>query len=166
MKFFCLTITITVFLFICLNELQAQNNPKPDQHEDAQSSGEASVRNWYNAFLKLDSTGFFNFWATDHPDFVYVADGKVNTKEDFLKRLTSTLKNTKEMTKATILEGYPHKISNKAYSYTAKAIVEGIYSSVNSFSYTVTATFVLRKINGQWKCVQCSAAHVPNPKQN
>ena len=88
MKTFCLTTTLTVFLLICLDGLQAQNNPKLDQRKSEQSSAEASVRNWYNAFLKLDSAGFFNFWATDHPDFVYVADGKVNKRENFLKRLS------------------------------------------------------------------------------
>ena len=129
----------------------------------AQSSAEESVRNWYAAYLKLDSVGFFNFWATDHKDFIYVADGKVLKKEDFLKRMILGLHNTKEMLKTDILEGYPHKISNNAESYTSKVLLEGTYSSGNSFSYIVTATFVLRKINGQWKCIQCSASHVKNP---
>jgi ketosteroid isomerase-like protein len=165
MKKFCLTTTIAVFLLLCFNGIQGQNlTTNLDHLKLAQSSAEESVRNWYDAFLKLDSAGFFNFWATDHPDFVYVADGEVNKKEDFLKRLVSIIRNTKEMTKATILEGYPHKISNNAYSYTSRAIIEGISSSGSSFSYTVTATFVLRRVNGQWKCVQCSAAHVLNPK--
>ena len=164
MKTYRLTTIIVISLLIYLNGLQAQNNPKLDHPKSTSSSAEESVRNWYNAFLKLDSTGFYNFWATDHPDFVYVADGEVNRKEDFLKRLVSIFRNIKEMTKATILEGYPHKISNNASSYTARAIIEGIYSSGSSFSYSVTATFVLIRINGQFKCVQCSAAHVPNPK--
>jgi hypothetical protein len=164
MKTYRLTTIIVISLLIYLNGLQAQNNLKPDQPKSTQSSAEVSVLNWYDAFLKLDSAGFYNFWAIDHPDFAYVADGEVNRKEDFLKRLASIFRNTREMTKATILAGYPHKISNNTYSYTAKAIIEGIYSSGGSFSYTVTAPFVLLRINGQFKCVQCSAAHVPNPK--
>jgi ketosteroid isomerase-like protein len=128
-----------------------------------QSPGEESVRNWYDAYLRLDSTRFVNFWALDHKDFVYVADGKVNRKEEFLNRLISILHNTKEVTTATILEGYPHKISDNAVSYTSRALVEGISSAGDSFSFTVTATFVLRKIDGQWKCIQCSAAHIFKP---
>ena len=164
MKAFCLTAMIVVFLYFCTNGLQAQNEPKLDQRKTAQSSAEESVRDWYKAYLNLDSVGLFNFWAIDHPDFVYVADGKVNKREDFIKRLVSGLRNTKEMTKASILEGYPHKLSNNAYSYTSRAILEWISISGKSSSYTVTATFVLRRIKGQWKCVQCSAAHVPNSK--
>jgi ketosteroid isomerase-like protein len=164
MKTFFLTVMIAVSLLLSSIGLHARNNHKPDQHISAQSSAETSVRNWYNAYQKLDSAGFFNFWATDHPDFVYVADGKVLKKEDFLKRLASVIRNTKEMTKANILEGYPHKIFNNGYSYTSRATIEGIDASGSSFSATVTATFVLRKISGQWKCIQCSAAHVSNPK--
>jgi ketosteroid isomerase-like protein len=163
-KFYSLAI-IALFLLLCSIVTQAQTTQTQfDYPKSTSSSAEESVRSWYNAFLKLDSTGFYNFWATDHPDFVYVADGEVNKKEDFLKRLASAIKNIKEMTKANILEGYPHKISDNAYSYSSRAIIEGIYSSGTSFSYTVTATFVLIRIDGQWKCVQCSAAHVPNPK--
>mgnify|MGYP001327104807 CR=1 FL=1 len=164
MKKICLIIIISVLLLITLNGLQAQNDPKLDQRKSAHSSAETSVRNWYNAFLKLDSTGLFNFWATDHSDFVYATDGAIERKEDFLKRLVYLITNIKTMTKATILEGYPHKISNTAYSYTARAIIEGMFFSGNSFSYNVTATFVLKKINRQWKCIQCSAAHVSNLK--
>jgi len=164
MKKLYLTIIIWAFLLSILNGLQAQNDPKLDPSKSALSSAETSVRNWYNAFLKLDSSGFFNFWATDQPDFVYATDGVIERKEDFLKRLVYLITNIKTMTKATILEGYPYKISNNAYSYTARAIIEGIFFSGNPFSYNVTATFVLRKINGQWKCIQCSAAHVSNLK--
>jgi ketosteroid isomerase-like protein len=126
----------------------------------AQSPAEESVRKWYLAFSKLDSAGFFNFWATNHKNFVYVADGNVLKRDDFLKRMTGILQNTKQVLKADILEGYPYEISNNTESYTAKVLLEGIYTSGISFSTTVTATFVLRKIHGQWKCVQCSASHI------
>jgi len=126
----------------------------------AQSPAQQSVRNWYASYLRLDSIGFFNFWATDHKDFIYVADGNVLKKEDFIKRMKDVLLNTKKVLKAEILEEYPHKISNNAESYTAKVLLEGLDSSGNSFSTTVTVTFVLRKFNNQWKCVQCSASHI------
>ena len=126
----------------------------------AQSGAFESVQNWYEAYSKLDSTGLFEFWALDNEDFVYAHDGKVLKKEQFIDLLNSVIKNTEEISKADILEGHLHEISTNAASYTTKANVEGIYSSGNRFSFIVTATFVLRRIDNKWKCVHCSASHI------
>jgi hypothetical protein len=128
----------------------------------AQSPAEKSVRNWYNALLKLDLAGTLNFWVTDHKDFIYFADGMVNKKIDFLNRMIHFFHNTKKMLKADILEGYRYKISENAESYTSRVLLEGLDLSGKLFSLNVTATFVLIKINNQWQCVQCSASHVQN----
>jgi len=89
-----------------------------------------------------------------------VADGNVLKKDDFLTRMTGFLQKTKEVQKAEILEGFPHQISKNAASYTAKVLLEGFNTDGKSFSTLVTATFDLKRMIGQWKCVQCSASHV------
>lgn len=125
----------------------------------AQPGAIESVQDWYEAYSKLDSTGFFDFWALDHKDFVYAHDGEVLKSEQFIDLLNNTIKYTEEISKASIIEGHLHEISNDAACYTTKAIVEGI-SSGNTFSFVVTATFVLRRIDNKWKCIQCSASHI------
>ena len=126
----------------------------------AQLGAEESVRKWYDAYARLDSTGFFDFWALDHKDFVYAHDGEVLKSEQFIDLLNNTIKYTEEISKASIIEGHLHEISNDAACYTAKANVEGIYSSGSKFSFIVTATFVLSKTDSNWKCIQCSASHI------
>jgi ketosteroid isomerase-like protein len=125
----------------------------------AQSGAIESVRNWYEAYSKLDSTGLFEFWALDHKDFIYAHDGEVLKREQFIDFLNNVIKNTEQIIKTDILEGHLHEISNDAACYTTKAVVKGIASG-NTISFVVTATFVLKKIDTKWKCVHCSASHV------
>lgn len=156
LKFFT-AIIVAILFSNCTNQQHLS------QEQKAQMIKEVKVLlNHYPEAVKQKDLGWFkSFWA-NHENFIYAADGHVITDYDgFIKSYYQDgLAGVKELYRFDWSNAQAAVLNENTVSYAAAFDWGMINTAGDTIQAKGSGLYIFEKLDGNWKVVNCGAAHV------